>query len=170
MYEAKSKTIDGTEFKVQPFTAIEALRLKAYLVKMIGPAFGQLLSSFKKGQKLADMDIDGDKFSSAIEALTNQLGEQEFISFIQRMLSCTSCMLNGSNGKVMVNFADDFAQKMDMVFQGKLFSIYPVMLFVLEVNYPDFFAKVGGFGRRITTAMSPSAEADGSKSPTSSEV
>jgi hypothetical protein len=43
---------------------------------------------------------------------------------------------------------------MELVFLGRLFSIYPLIIFVLKVNYPDFFGKVvSGIGRRIRTTL-----------------
>jgi len=39
---------------------------------------------------------------------------------------------------------------MDIVFGGRIFTIYPVLLLVLEANYPDFFGKVvRDIGERI---------------------
>jgi hypothetical protein len=48
---------------------------------------------------------------------------------------------------------------MQLVFLGKLFSIYELMIFVLKVNYPDFFDKVvKGIGQRIQTITTSETE------------
>lgn len=167
-FEPKSKTINEINFKVVPFAALEALRLKAYLLKTAGPAFGQLLGSFENlSAGLGNMKIDGEKLSGAIETLMGHLGEEEFVALVQRMLKGVSCVIKDVAGKdLFINFVDEFSVKMDLVFQGKLMSIYPVMLFVLEVNFPDFFGKVGGIGNRIQTALSTKGDESDKTFPT----
>jgi hypothetical protein len=40
---------------------------------------------------------------------------------------------------------------MEIVFTGRLFSVYEVIGLVLEANYPDFFDKVvRGIGKKLT--------------------
>ena len=41
MEKTKEKVIDGITFTVAPFPAIEALRLKSYLMKTLGPALAR---------------------------------------------------------------------------------------------------------------------------------
>jgi hypothetical protein len=41
----KKKEINGVQFSVAPFLAVQALRLKAYLAKLFGPALGQTLGA-----------------------------------------------------------------------------------------------------------------------------
>ncbi len=156
MFEAKSKEIHGINFKVVPFPAVTALRLKVHLLKILGPAFGRLLGSFKgigKGN-VADAEIDGAALAGALEELFAQVSENEFIDLLQKLFSGVSCELKSEDKKVLINFGDDFETKMDLVFQGKLFTIYPVILFVLEVNFPDFFGQMAGIGNRMQTMLS----------------
>jgi hypothetical protein len=156
IFVPKTKVIDGVTYKVTPFPAVEALKLKAYLLKLLGPAFGRLIGSVRsKGESALDGDINGVELAGALEGLMKQLGEDDFIAFIRRMLQGTSCEIPDDRGKpVMIVFASDFDTKLDLVFQGRLFDIYPVIAFVLEVNFPDFFGKMGGIGSKLKTLIS----------------
>lgn len=116
----KEKVIDGLTFRVSPFPAVEALRLKAYLVRTLGPALAGAVDMFKgAGRSAADAEISGDSLCGVIEKLSASLDEE-----------------------------------------GRLFSIYPVMLLVLEANYPDFFGKMAGSIGSLTERTGISALAD----------
>jgi hypothetical protein len=145
MFEAKSKEINGLKFIVSPFPAVKALKLKVHLLKIIGPAFGQLLGSVKNIK--AETEINGESLGGALELLFSSLTEDEFIDILKTLLANTSCEVKGDKGTVLIPFTEDkFNTALDLVFQGKLFTIYSVIGFVLEVNYPDFFGQMEGIG------------------------
>ena len=139
MVETKTKEIKGKTYQVAPFTAVEGLRLKAYLLKLIGPALGELAGSVEG----LDSEINGAGLSKVIEKITEVLDENTFVALIKRLLQNVLVNWTDENGKKhAVAFAQDFETALNVVFQGELFSIYPVLGFVLEVNYPDFFGKI----------------------------
>jgi hypothetical protein len=150
------KEIDGIQFTAAPFMAVEALRLKAYLARTFGPALGQALGTFKtgllEGGRIGDMNIDGASISRAVETLMNQLSEENFLAFIERLFQNLTAMYKDGKGKpLQIAFGGgNFNAAMEAVFKDRLFSIYPVILLVLEANYPDFFKMAAsGFGSRI---------------------
>jgi hypothetical protein len=152
----QSKIIDDIEFSVSPFMALEAIRLKASLVKTFGPAFGQMLGIFKNGiltsGDTADLKLDGDDVSKAIETLMSQLDEQSFENLIKRLFTNLTAKGKADNGQPYLRQFDDkhFKDSMNIVFTQRTFTIYPVMALVLQVNYPDFFEKtVRNIGARI---------------------
>jgi len=158
----KTKNIDGVEFTVAPFMAVEALRLKAYLFRTFGPAFGSAVGALKnllasKGA-VADMQIDGQALSLAIQTLMENMDEESFINLIKRMFASMTARGKDKAGKGFMRQFDDanFDASMNDVFQGRLFSVYPVLLLVLEANYPDFFAKTVRNIGELTKAMSTS--------------
>jgi hypothetical protein len=56
-------------------------------------------------------------------------------------------------------FGQDFETAMQLVFLGRLFSIYELIIFVLKVNYPDFFDKVvSGIGRKMKATLTSGTE------------
>lgn len=165
----KTKTIDGIEFSVAPFMAVEALRLKAYLLRTFGPALGQMVGTLKnlftsKGDIALDMQIDGDSFAKTIETLTTQLDEDSFVNLIKRMFA--NLVAKGKDQKTGKGFARQFDvahfdNSLNDVFSGRLFSIYPVLLLVLEANYPDFFEKtVRSIGKSIKETLSSEPESE----------
>ena len=137
----KTKEIKGKSYSVAPFMAVEGLRLKAYLIKLLGPALGELMTM--TDVKGIDSEITGDGIGRVIEKLTETLDEDSFIALIRRLMQNVICNWTDENGtKKAIAFSSDFNTAMNAVFVGELFSIYPVLGFVLEVNYPDFFGKI----------------------------
>lgn len=151
----KQKEINGVTFTVTPLNAIEGLKLKSFLLKKFGPSLGQALGALENGipeaGNIGDIKLDGSVLSQAIEKLLEQLGEQEFIDLIKRLLKNVTASLVKEGKPLQFSFIEpQFETAMDVVFTGQLFSIYSVILFVLEVNYPDFFGKVApGIGSKI---------------------
>jgi len=167
MYDIKTKEIEGMTFSVVPFSAVEALRLKAYIIRLFGPAVGQLLGNVDiKTGNLADLDLAGDQLGTTLEKLFESLTEDTFLATIKWILKRTSVQLKAGDTQLDLSFGDDrqFENAMDNAFQGRIFSIYSVLLFVLEVNFPDLFLKAGSFGTRPTTFMSQQRSENGSKS------
>lgn len=151
----KEKEINGVTFTVAPFKAVEALKLKAFLVKKFGPALGQALGALSnglpEGGSIGDLKLDGATMSQAIEKLMEQLGETEFIDLIKRMFRNVTANLAKDGKPLQFTFSElQFDTAMDMVFTGQLLTVYRVMLFVLEVNYPDFLGLLAqDIGSRI---------------------
>jgi len=162
MAQTKTKVISGVEFQVAPFQAIEGLRLKAYLIKTFGPALGQLLGSLETKTTLEDavnqpasnLLMSGDTLSKSIENLMEHLSEEQFVALIRRLFQNVVARGTTEDGKPFAcAFGADFNTALDLAFQGRLFGIYPLIYFILEVNYPDFFTMVlPAIGVRTRTA------------------
>lgn len=168
MVKEQKTVIDGTTFQVAPFMSVEGLRLKAHLLRTFGPALGEILGSMdiKKIKNIADINLAG--ISSGLEKLFEQLDEDTFVALIQRLFGNVIANWNESGKNRSVAFNQDFDTAMDLVFQGKLFSIYPLIFFVVKVNYPDFFGKVvSGIGKRMKTTLT--SEMDETTPPSESE-
>ena len=159
----KEKTIDGVKFSVAPFRATEALRLKPFLLKKFGPSLGQVLGVLKDGLPengtIGDIRINGTELSLAVEKLMEQLGEDDFIALIKRLFRNVTAYVVKDGQQLQLSFTEQsFETSMDIVFNERLFSVYPVMLLVLEANFPDFFGKMAqGIGSKIMaiTTSSP---------------
>jgi hypothetical protein len=142
--------IDGVTFQVGPFMAVEGLRLKAHLVRTFGPALGELLGGINSIKDVGNLNLGGESISKGLEKPLEQLNENSFEALIKRLL--TNVIANWQEGgrSHSVSFGQDFETAMEVVFLGRLFSIYPLLIFILKVNYPDFFDKVvGGIGKRV---------------------
>lgn len=169
--EIRKKTIDGIEFSVQQFGGLYALQLKAELIRKFGPGiahlFGTLLAKTdKKNFSLMDMDVNGEEIGAAIAGLMNEIREDELNKLLGKLLRNTAATFTSDNGEVNAVFpADDpkkFEAMFDLVFTGRLMTLYPLIFFILEVNYPDFFTKAGGiFSRLEKTALLKKARGNG---------
>jgi hypothetical protein len=152
----KKIVIDGVTFQVAPFMAIEGLRLKAHLVSVFGPALGELLGGVdgQKADSIASISLGGDGIAKGLEKLLEQLNEDKFVELVKRLLANVIAIWPEGGKSRSIAFATDFETALQLVFLGKLFSIYPLIIFVLKVNYPDFFDKVvRGIGRRMLTTL-----------------
>jgi hypothetical protein len=75
--------------------------------------------------------------------------------------------VKGPDGKdVLVGFVGtSFDASMELTFAQRTFSVYPVILMVLEVNFPDFFEKAGvTIGAKIKAIVTSEKEKISGKS------
>jgi hypothetical protein len=155
----QKKEINGVTFQVAPFMAIEGLRLKAHLVKTFGPALGELLGGIDIGKDGGIGELQLNRLDVVIERLMVNLTEDSFIALLKRLFAnvIATWIENGKSRSIA--FGNDFDTAMQLVFVGRLFSVYPLVGFILEVNYPDFFDKaVKGIGRRIRATLTSATE------------
>jgi hypothetical protein len=138
--EMAEKKINGRLFRVEPVLAIQALELQGRLLKVLGPALGRLpevikLASDKGADQtqanLAAVQIMMDVFSN--------VSSQEYSTLIKDIVELAQ--LQGPSGQF--NQVD-----IDGVFTGDLGSIYPVVVFVLQEQFSDFFSGLLGSGSR----------------------
>jgi len=148
--------IDGVTFQVAPFMATEGLRLKAHLVRTFGPALGEIIGSIdgKKLTAVGDIDLSSGSVTRGIEKLVEQLDESSFVALVKRLFANVVANWKEDGKPLSIAFNNDFDAAMQAVFLGRLFSVYELIVFVLKVNYPDFFSKVvGGIGQRIQQTL-----------------
>jgi hypothetical protein len=169
----KEKEINGVKFVAAPFTVVEGLKLKSFLVRTFGPALGEALGAFKDvfkdgtadANQIGNLSIEGQSAARAIERLIENLSEDKFTDLIKRLFGNVTATIKGQDGKPMlIGFSGSaFEASMELAFAGNLFSVYPVILLVLQVNYPDFFDKtaqaIGSKIREIVTFRPGSASA-----------
>jgi hypothetical protein len=175
VFGTQKKSIDGIDVHVTPFAALEALKIQALLLRVVGPALGRTVGAIKDllgSAKLLDLNIDGSGLSGAIAELAEKLPEEQLVDITRRMLRGVQCVTANPRepgAKITVAFDDPekFESAFDLVFQGRLMSVYSVIAFVLKVNYPDFFQKILGSGGLLGGILSSkkAASGDGSSSP-----
>jgi hypothetical protein len=159
--KAQKIVIDGVTFQVAPFMAVEGLRLKAHLVRTFGPAIGELLGGIDgtKVGGIEEISLGGDGIAKGLEKLLEQLTEDAFEALVKRLLANVIATWPEDGKSHSISFGQDFETSLQLVFLGRLFSIYELIVFVLKVNYPDFFDKVvSGIGRRSKTTLTSKTE------------
>lgn len=175
--EAQKKTIDGIDVTVTPFPAVEAVRIQALIVRLLGPAMGRVAGALDnlfgaaKTKALGELRIDGTALAGAIAELSDKLGEDQFMTVLRRMLRGVQCVVQRDGQALVVDFGEDkkFDTAFDLVFGGQTMTVYPVLAWVMQVNYPDFFQKVLGTGGLLGTILS-SKPAVGSASESSTSL
>lgn len=167
MIETKEKIIGSAVYTVTQLPARRALKLKAKLLKMFGPALTQLFlmsqeDQEKKAEEMSPEELMGQLSISPVDKYKIQdMRNGSFVRGVQLLVSNLDektfddlCMelLQG----VRRDGAELTAGAVDQVFAGDLTSLYSVLFFVLEVNYADFFG-LGGIGS-LSQGLSPQGQ------------
>ena len=123
MIETREKSIEGSTYQVTQLPARRAIRLKAKLIKLFGPAFAQMYIA---------NSANGPDIAKAIEILSSSIDENTFEALIVEVL----------NG-VRKNGVELTPPVIDLEFAGYMATLYQVVWFVLEVNFSNFFQMMG---------------------------
>jgi hypothetical protein len=145
--DAKTKEINGHKYEVSPFPARHAFKLKATLLRKLGPGLAAMVGA-AKGDSLTNPELDGAAMATGVEALFSNLGTaDDIMSLVEDIVRMTRRDGNEITG-----------ESIDLDFQGCLSDLYKVVWFVLEVNFGDFFegASFGGLGELIKSKIAGS--------------
>jgi len=140
----QKKRIDGEVYSVTPFTGRTAFRIQFRLAKLITPSVGLLSGMFsslkeKDIKGLGDLDLDGDAIGKALEGLFNQYSEDEILDLLLLILEQTE---RGEGAKAVFITEESF----DTFFTSNLITAFKVAVFVIQVNFPDFFSLAAATG------------------------
>ena len=155
-FQEKTKEIDGKVFAVTPFNALQAIKLQAKLLKLIGPSMGGLLD----GKSVDDLQNQEINIKGALSGLFDRLDENSLVDLIKFCFARTTLEYEGK----MLQLDNMSSPSFDLAFRGTFATVYKVLWFVIEVNYPDFLAIAGDIGSKIKTATSGYQESDEKKS------
>lgn len=132
--KTEEKEIDGSLYTVTSYAGRESLKIKKILMRLFAPVIPviiKILGQISTDTSVSDMDIDDLDFNSigkAISELLDQLTEDEYVDLILRMLQGT----RRNNREITES-------EFDLHFGRNLTTVYKVLFFVIQVNYPDFF-------------------------------
>lgn len=134
MYQTKERTIDDLKVTVTEWPARKAFKMKVRLLKIFGPVLAEIISGMKSkaGASVLDSDFDLSKFGSAIEKLTATMSEDDLLKMVFELTSSTR-----------INNQEITEDTFDMVFAGKMHTIYKILGMVLEVNFGSFLGMSG---------------------------
>lgn len=142
--ETKTRTIDDMRVDVSPFPARKAIKLKVRIIKKIAPVIGELAENYDVDKSLEGQELSSVNLAGACQRLSESLEPDDFLDLLCQVLQ--GAVING------VPFSVD---TMDVQFTGdKLFSLYKIAGFVLEVNYSSFFGS-GGIGTLLKSRTMP---------------
>jgi len=139
----KEKTIDSFSCRSNKFTGSASFKIFVELVQLFGPGLASLLgSTARDGSIKSVLDTDSAGLQLAMSSLMGKLNPDTNLAFIKKLLSSTT-----------IDGQDLNDNSFDLIFQGKLLSMFKVLLFVIEVNYEDFLGE-GGF-RQVLAQVNP---------------
>ena len=147
MIETREKIINESVYSVTQMPARRAIRLKAKLFKQFGAGITQFLLNYDERKKdknnqnvnpalhsvlqeenLRSSILKNDCYVKAIKMISESLDEKQFDELLMEILQGVR------KGGVELT-----REIVDQQFAGELLTLYQVILFVLEVNYGDFF-------------------------------
>ncbi len=127
----KQVSIKGKMYSITPWSGTKAARMLAKLVKLLGPAFGTLMSSAGSLKGLLDSKTSEVNFSEVFMSLADRLDDQNFDLLMKELLEGVH------DGAKAVT--DDF----DSRFSGEVATMFSLVKASLEVNYGDFLDVIG---------------------------
>ncbi|UXT40924.1 hypothetical protein FY137_06840 [Agrobacterium tumefaciens] len=126
------RKIDGIEYHVDPLPAVESIELYADILRLLGPAANRLpaiilsLQADSEGQQMmADVAA-----LAAISDILSRVTSQEVSALAARIVGIASIKRKSGNYEPC---------DLDGDFTGKLGNVVPLMKFVLEEQFRDFF-------------------------------
>lgn len=146
MRNKNEKTIDGITLTVTQLPAMKSMKFFREVVDTFGPALTSL------GDLSDGGDTDIAMFKPVIQSLMMSLSEEK-LEMMTRKLLGDSLVL--TEGKYIGLFAGEGI--FDVIFQGKVFTIFKFLRFALEVNYGDFiegFTKINPLGLAVSQSTS----------------
>jgi hypothetical protein len=124
MLKIESRFFEGVgDVSVQQLPAMRAVKLSRRLIQIAAPA----VAALKDLSLSADASVLGDAIAGALA----EFSEKDLEALIKDLLETATVEQDGKLAKVMPLF--------DSLFGGKIFTLYKVLAFALEVNFADFF-------------------------------
>lgn len=129
MLKQETQSIDGISFTVTQFPAMRGFTLFGKLVKTIGPALSALSG--------LDPQADVIKVAPVIASALRDLDPEAASALALEIFASTSAIIDTPSGprNVQVNTREN----VDIVFMGKLMTMFKALAFAVQVNFGDFF-------------------------------
>jgi len=121
MQRTETRVFDDLAITVQQLPAMRAVKLSRRLIQIAAPAV----------TALKDLSADASVLGEAISNALAEFSEKDLEALIKDLLETATVEQEGKIAKVMPLF--------DELFRGKVFTLYKVLAFALEVNFADFF-------------------------------
>jgi hypothetical protein len=143
MRTSHEKTIDEVTITIRQLPAMKSMKFFREVVGCFGPSL----------MSIAGDSTEEDAISGAIEQLMMNLTDDKLQKMVDTLFLDALVELDGKP-RNLVGHNGVF----DLVFQGKVFTIFKFLWFALEVNYEDFFEGSTGIKAQLEslTSTSPS--------------
>lgn len=129
------KKIDGVTYATSPLPAKRATVLWARITKVLGPSLPHLFRAFaSRGDEQAASQAG----LEALASLAATLDPEAFGDLVQEIVEIAEVQDNGKYRAVIY----------DIDFTGNLAGVLPVVGFVLQEQFGDFFSALAATGRQ----------------------
>ncbi|CDZ81863.1 hypothetical protein BN1013_02399 [Candidatus Rubidus massiliensis] len=132
MIETREKQIHGAVYSVTQLPARRALRLKAKLLRLFGPALAQLFLPGGSDASISGLPFSKSEAVKAVESLMAQLDDRTFENLVLEL--CQGVRKDG------MELTDSV---IDIEFAGDLGTLMQVLWFVIDCNFGSFFGESG---------------------------
>lgn len=138
--------INGQTYKVEPMLASEAVVLQARLARVLGLAMAKLPAIIASRGKDSTSEQRARADSEAVVAIAEIFGQRDPHEIGELVKDITELALvqRSAGAYEPVDF--------DLDFTGRLGDLIPVVVFVLKVQFGDFFSAALGAGRQLGRA------------------
>ncbi len=126
MIEPHKKMIDGFEIQLSPLPALQGARVLHRLGKCVTPVIGSAMGLIR-GEKVDISSLDISSLGGAFTSFFQTCTEADLMYFIDQLLS--TAIVDNQRLKDVV----------DVKFQARLFTLFKVLFYAVEINYSDFF-------------------------------
>ncbi len=144
MQSTTELAIGDVEYKITTFPAFKGLTYLQKLLKIVGPAIGEIFSNAAaSGSEAFELDIEDEALSTAIRELTVNLDKENVAQLVQDMI--TSSVLKGGQP---IQFNQEFS--------GNYGAMVKIMGAIIKENYSSFFGEsgLGGLQKLIPQPLS----------------
>lgn len=146
--EIKERQIMGRRYVVVQMPPTISIPIQAKLVQILSvaavPLFGELKAASEDDAMSTGMRAMATGLTGIGEAISRHLPPDEFLAFVQRLVDPEYVSAGEGDGIGPIIFDAEFMGD-DMV------RLYPLIGFVLEVNYAQFF-RASGFDKLVALA------------------
>lgn len=153
------REIQGRIYTVTQMPATVSIPIQVKLAQMLSSAAGPLLKQVTGGGgENVGMQALSDAFGAVGDIITNHMPPNEFLAFAQKLANPAYVHVSAKDHEVApLDFESEFSGD-DMV------RLYPLLLFILEVNYASFFG-ASGLGKLLDMAKAKLQSQNSSPSP-----
>lgn len=150
MFQTDEKQIGGYKYRVTQLDALKGRRAFTRLMKVVGPAIGELASG------------KADDIAPALEKLVTRLSEDDVDHFCDLFARVTSV----SGGDLKEGLSPQLDSIFAAHFSGRYLEMAQWLIFCFQVNFASFFAGaaslLGQAAPRARASTSPTASTGGS--------
>ncbi len=146
MQSTTELVIGDVEYKITTFPAFKGLTYLQKLLKIVGPAIGEIFSkAASSGEEGFELDIEDEALSTAIRELTVNMDKENVAQLVQDMI-IDAVLKNGQP----LQFNQEFS--------GNYGAMVKILAAIIKENYSSFFGESGFGGLQKLIPQPPSKQ------------